>query len=458
MLALENKRILLGVTGSIAAYKSPMLVRELIKQGARVNVIMTPSAREFVTQLTLSNLSRNPVVCEMFDETMQTSGAWHIKLVHDCDLMIIAPCSASTMGKIAHGICDNALVTLATALPEGVPLLVAPAMDSTMYAHFSTQANIGILRKNGIVIIPPDEGDLSSGLVGPGRLPDTDVLLAAIYTALGIEFRKMVAEAAGPEEDINIRIKEILSRPDKGLQEAIDEDKWNTELALTRLKSDGGMLDMAGKKVLITAGPTIEKLDDVRYISNFSSGKMGFALAEVASALGAEVVLISGPVNLKCSGKIRRIDVESADEMYDAAVEDFPGMDIAIMAAAVADYTPINPVKGKIKKQDTGDRLLIELQTTNDILATLGSIKKEGQMVIGFALESENEIANGWKKLQNKNCDLIVVNSAGKAGTGFGSDDNEITILTRTGTEEYFQPMSKQLCALKIYEAIKKLS
>jgi len=223
------------------------------------------------------------------------------------------------------------------------------------------------------------------------------------------------------------------------------------------LKAEKGILSLTGKKVLITAGPTIEKLDDVRYISNFSSGKMGFALAEVASALGAEVTLISGPVNLKCSDKIKRIDVQSADEMYDAAVEDFPGMDIAIMSAAVADYTPINPVKGKIKKQDTGDRLIVELQTTNDILATLGSIKKEGQLLIGFALESENEVANGWRKLQNKNCDMIVVNSAGKPGTGFGSDDNEITILTRSGNEEYFQPMSKQICALKILEAAEKL-
>lgn len=465
---IQGKKILLGVTGSIAAYKSALLVRELIKLGAEVRVVMTPSATEFITPLTLSNLSKNEVIVDMFDKKYQTEGAWHIKLVHWCDLMIIAPCSAATIGKIANGICDTALATLAIALPKHIPFLVAPAMDSTMFEHFSTKHNLDTLAKNGSIIIPPEEGELSSGLIGPGRLPDTNVLIEYIASAFDKSTKATISkpdtsvpvEFIKSEKPFEQKFNEMLERTSSKLEDAVLKDQISAEYELKEMKLAEKRKEFSdfykGKKVIITAGPTYEKIDDVRFISNYSSGKMGYALARQAYLAGANVVLISGPVELPVPEGIKLVKVETADEMFDSAVEEFKDADIAILAAAVADYTPINPVKGKIKKSETGEKLILELQLTNDILATLADVKEEHQILVGFALESENEIENGWKKLKEKNCDIIIVNSINKPRSGFRSDDNTIVILTRKGTEDYFPPMSKEECAMAILEKIAK--
>ncbi len=465
---LKGKRILLGVTGSISAYKSALLVRELVKHQSEVKIVMTPSACEFITPLTLSNLSINPVIIEMFDKKYQTEGAWHIKLVHWCDLMIIAPCSAATIGKISNGICDNALTVLAIACPKNIPLLIAPAMDSTMLEHFSTQNNLKVLEKNGAIIIPPEEGELSSGLVGPGRLPDTDILIEYIISALQKSPQEPITKDdfsipigfIKSEKTYQQQFDEIIEKTTSKLEDAVLKDSITAEFELKELKLAESRKSFEsfyrGKKVIITAGPTYEKIDDVRFISNYSSGKMGYALARQAKLIGAEVVLISGPVELPTPDEVKLVKVETADEMFDSAVEEFKDADIAILSAAVADYTPINPVKGKIKKSETGERLILELQLTNDILLTLADVKQEHQILVGFALESINEIENGWKKLKDKNCDMMVVNSVNKPQSGFRSDDNTITILTRDGNEEYYPPMSKDECAIKILEKIAK--
>ncbi len=463
---LKGKKILLGVTGSISAYKSALLVRELIKVGAEVRVVMTPSAKEFITPLTLSNLSRNPVIVDMFDKQYQTEGAWHIKLVHWCDLMIIAPCSAATIGKIANGICDTALTTLAIALPKDIPLLIAPAMDSTMLEHFSTKKNLDNLSENGIIIIPPEEGELSSGLIGPGRLPETNVLMEYIASAIDKSIKTKVSEIfkstdiefTETDKPFEQKFEEILENTTSKLEDVILKDNISVEYELKELKLAEKRKEFEsfyqGKKVMITAGPTYEKIDDVRFISNYSSGKMGYALARQAKLAGAEVVLISGPVEIAAPDGVKLIKVETADEMFDSAVEEFKDTDIAILAAAVADYTPINPVKGKIKKSETGERLILELQLTNDILATLADVKQENQILVGFALESINEVENGWKKLKEKNCDIMIVNSLNQPQSGFRSDYNTITILTRKGTEDYYPPMSKEDCAIEILNKI----
>lgn len=472
---LKEKKILFGITGSIAAYKTPYLVRELVKAGSEVKVIMTPSAKHFVSPLTLSNLSRNPAAIEMFEEGQQTDGAWHIQLAHWCDLMIIAPCSATTLSRIASGNCDTALSTLAIALPREIPLLIAPAMDSTMWLHPATQRNVNTVEMDGAVIIPPVEGELSSGLTGPGRLPETDALFEFIRNEISSIGKnktetdiRVEHNIKSPDNLIDIgeerekaqseRIQKALETPIPSLQDTVDKDKWSAEMELDRLKKEAntvsGGYSLAGKKVLITAGPTKEKIDDVRYISNHSSGKMGFALAEEALEAGAEVTLVAGPVNLDSSESINRIDVTSAEEMYAETVSAFPDADIAILAAAVSDYSPASPVEGKIKKQQTGNNLSVEFTSTKDILATLGESKKPGQILIGFALESDNEIENGRKKLEAKNCDMIIVNSANKPQSGFGGDDNTISILKRGGGEKSYPPMSKKMCAREILKNI----
>lgn len=451
---LKNKKIIVGITGSIAAYKAPLLIRELVKAGASVHAVLTPSALNFVTPMTLANLTRNKVLWDMFDESSQSGGAWHIEMVHSSDMMIIAPCSAASIGKIANGICDNSLVTLAVALPKGIPLLVAPAMDYSMFQHPTTQRNIRQLESDGAIIIPPAEGELSSGLVGPGRLPDTDVLMEYIYKAFKINIPKINTEV---KSDETCRIDDLISSSAEPLQTSIEKDKWQAELEFTQLKQKMGLeesFSLKGKKVLITAGPTVEKIDDVRYISNFSSGKMGFALAEAASLLGAEVTLVTGPVNLDTKSNIQRINVVSADEMYNEATKLFPACDIAILSAAVADFTPKEKFDGKMKKNSFDESINLELVKTKDILAELGKSKKSGQKLVGFALESTNEIENGWKKMKEKNCTIIVVNSAGKKDSGFGSDNNTITILSDDGKQETFPPMSKLKCAFEILRKI----
>jgi phosphopantothenoylcysteine decarboxylase/phosphopantothenate--cysteine ligase len=467
---LKNRKILLGISGSIAAYKSPLLVRELVKQGALVNCIMTPSAREFVSPLVLKNLTRSDVAIDMFGDSEQSGGAWHIDLAHWCDLMIIAPASASTLGKIANGICDNALIAVSLALPRGIPFMVSPAMDSTMWLHPATQRNVGLIDSYGGIIIPPEEGELSSGIIGPGRMPEIGTLVNKINARLSdVNYQEKkktnlddIIDPIKVKAPIQNEIEQALSTPDKPIESAIEEDKLNAELDLEYLKEK--ILSMSispsllkNKRILITAGPTYEKIDDVRFIGNYSSGKMGHALATEARKMGAEVTIICGPITLITPPGVRRIDVESAGEMFEEVMNAFSKSDIAILSAAVADYSPINKADGKLKKEEMGDSMTIELSTTRDILATLGSHKKDNQVLVGFALESSNEIENGWKKMEKKNTDMIIVNSANKPRSGFGGDDNTITILQRNGSSQPYPPMSKLLCARVILQQSKDI-
>ena len=376
---LENKKIVLGITGSIAAYKACVLVRLLIKKGAEVQVVMTPAAKEFNTPLTLSTLTQKPVVSEFFD---RRDGSWHshVSLGLWADAMLIAPASASTIGKMANGIADNMLVT--TYLSMRAPVFVAPAMDLDMYAHPTTQSNLQKLQSYGNHIIEPGSGFLASKLEGKGRMEE-------------------------PE-----RIVETLDRFFEKEQR------------------------LSGKKVLITAGPTYEKIDPVRFIGNYSSGKMGFALAEVCAEQGAEVTLVSGTVTLQTKHPaIKRIDVESAADMYEAATKSFPKADIAILCAAVADFTPKTTADRKIKRK--GNDLMLELQPTQDIAAALGAVKKKRQMLVGFALETDNELKNAQDKMKRKNLDLIVLNSLQDKGAGFRVDTNKVTIIDRQGLTAY---------------------
>ena len=376
---LGNKKIVLGITGSIAAYKACILVRLLIKKGAEVQVVMTPSAKEFITPLTLATLTKKPVVSEFFD---RRDGSWHshVSLGLWADAMLIAPASASTVGKMANGIADNMLVT--TYLSMKAPVFVAPAMDLDMYAHPSTQQNLRKLTSYGNHIIEPGTGHLASDLEGKGRMEE-------------------------PE-----RIVEVL------------EQFFAKQSVLS------------GKNVLITAGPTYEKIDPVRFIGNYSSGKMGFALAEVCAEQGAEVTLVSGPVTLTAKHPaIHRVDVESAAEMYEAATHNFPDADIAILCAAVADFTPKVSADKKIKRK--GDSLTLELQPTRDIAAALGEVKREGQVMVGFALETNDELDNARKKLKETNLDFIVMNSLQDKGAGFRVDTNKVTIIDRQGLTAY---------------------
>lgn len=376
---LGNKKIVLGITGSIAAYKACILVRLLVKKGAEVQVVMTPSAKEFITPLTLATLTKKPVVSEFFD---RRDGSWHshVSLGLWADAMLIAPASASTVGKMANGMADNMLVT--TYLSMKAPVFVAPAMDLDMYAHPSTQQNLRKLTSYGNHIIEPGTGHLASDLEGKGRMEE-------------------------PE-----RIVEVL-------------EQFFAKQSL-----------LSGKKVLITAGPTYEKIDPVRFIGNYSSGKMGFALAEVCAEQGAEVTLVSGPVTLTTKHPaIHRVDVESAAEMYEAATHNFPDADIAILCAAVADFTPKVSADKKIKRK--GDSLTLELQPTRDIAAALGEVKREGQVMVGFALETNDELDNARKKLKEKNLDFIVMNSLQDKGAGFRVDTNKVTIIDRQGLTAY---------------------
>ncbi|MGE5480360.1 MAG: bifunctional phosphopantothenoylcysteine decarboxylase/phosphopantothenate synthase [Chloroflexota bacterium] len=447
---LKNKKIVLGVTGSIAAYKAPLVVRELVKRGAEVKVIMTPHSKYFVAPVALASVSRNAVVSDMFDLDVQRGGAWHIELAHWCDAMMIAPCSASTMGKIVSGICDNALVSIATALPRVKPFVVAPAMDTDMWLHPATQSNVQKLREFGATIIPPAEGELASGLIGPGRMPEPVEIADALGNVLaGLP----IADAPKPSAF------EVSSKP---LAEAVSEDKFKAELELAQLKrnikeSRSPGYSLSGKKILITAGPTYEPIDSVRYIANHSSGKMGFALAEEAALEGAKVTLVAGPVALQTPEGVERVDVVTAEEMYRESVARFPETDIAILAAAVADFTPKSPVEGKIKKSEAGSGLTLEMTATKDILAKVSSLKTEKQKVIGFALEATNELEYGRAKLAQKKCDMIVINSAIGERSGFAGDDNTITIIASNGFENSYPPMPKPMCAQVILKHITEL-
>ncbi len=379
---LNGKKIVLGITGSIAAYKACEIIRGLIKRGAEVQVVITPAGKEFITPLTLSTLTRKPVVSEFFS---RRDGTWHshVDLGLWADAMLIAPCTASTIGKMAHGIADNMLIT--TYLSMKAPVFVAPAMDLDMFAHPSTQANLDTLKSYGNHIIDPASGFLASGLEGKGRMQSPDNIIKQLEDFFN---------AAAPHSS-----------------------------------------DLAGKKVLVTAGPTYEKIDPVRFIGNYSSGKMGFAIAEECARRGAEVTLVAGPVSLGCSPAIHRHDVESCREMYEASLEAFGSSDIAVLAAAVADYRPETTAKEKIKR--TTDNMAIKLTPNEDIAATLGKAKKQGQTIVAFALETDNEEANARLKLKKKNADFIVLNSLKNKGTCFGTDENQIEIISSGGTKSY---------------------
>lgn len=394
---LQGKKILLGITGSIAAYKSIYLVRSLVKAGAEVRVIITPSAKDFVSSLTLSTLSRNPVLTDLFDEESWSN---HVMLGRWADLMIIAPLSCNTLAKMANGHCDNLL--LATYLSATCPIVVAPAMDEDMWHHPATKENLKKLESFGNTIIPVEKGDLASGLTGEGRMAEPEQILDFICTRF------------------------FLTRP------------------------------LTGKKAMVTAGPTYEPIDPVRFIGNHSTGKMGLAIARELQHRGAEVTLIMGPTQVDMSSNgIPIVKVKTADEMYRASNKVFEKSDIAIMAAAVADYAPVAIAKEKIKKKE--DRLVLELTKTKDILKSLGEKKKEGQVLVGFALETNDEERNAADKLQKKNADMIILNSLNDPGAGFGYDTNKITIFEKGGQQFSFDTKSKNEVAKDIVDTIIRL-
>ena len=378
-MSLQGKKIVLGITGSIAAYKAAVLIRLLIKKGAEVQVVITPAGKEFITPITLSALTSKPVISEFF---AQRDGSWHshVALGQWADAMLVAPATASSIGKMAHGIADNMLIT--TYLSMKAPVFVAPAMDLDMFAHPSTTANLNTLRSYGNHIIEPAEGELASHLVGKGRMEEPENIVAYL--------------------------ERYFAQRD----------------------------ELAGKKIVITAGPTYEKIDPVRFIGNYSSGKMGFALAEECAARGAEVTLVAGPVQMKTvHPAIRRIDVESCAEMYEATTAAFTEANAAILCAAVADFTPETTADTKIKRE--GDDLVLRLKPTHDIAAALGRMKQPHQHLVGFALETNNETAHAQDKLRRKNLDFIVLNSLRDAGAGFRHDTNKVTIISESDIKEY---------------------
>ncbi|MDE6264051.1 MAG: bifunctional phosphopantothenoylcysteine decarboxylase/phosphopantothenate--cysteine ligase CoaBC [Paramuribaculum sp.] len=394
---LKGKHIILGITGGIAAYKSAVLARLLIKAGAEVQVVMTPSAKEFITPVTLSALTGNPVISEFFTAN---TGEWHshVDLGLWADAMIIAPATACTIGKMANGVADNMLVT--TYLSAKAPVFIAPAMDLDMMAHPSTTRNLDLLRSYGNHIIEAAAGELASHLVGKGRMQEPEIIVA--------ELQKYFAQSQ----------------------------------------------TLKGKKVLVTAGPTYEKIDPVRFIGNYSSGKMGYAIADEAAHRGADVILVSGPVSLQPKQQnVTVVPVESAKDMLEQCERFFPESDIAVMCAAVADYAPANPADKKIKREKQ-EVPVINLVKNPDIAATLGAKKKAGQILVGFALETDNEQANALDKLKRKNLDMIALNSLRTPGAGFGTDTNVITLISADGTETPLPLMSKAEAASKLFDYI----
>ena len=399
---LKGKKIVLGITGSIAAYKACLIIRGLIKAGAEVQVVITPAGKEFITPITLSALTQKPVISDFFS---QRDGTWHshVALGLWADAMLIAPCTASTLGKMANGIADNMLIT--TYLSMKAPVFIAPAMDLDMYQHPTTQQNMERLKSFGNQIIEPASGFLASGLEGKGRMEEPEKIVACL--------------------DQWFAGKSLISHP----------------------------LPLASKKILITAGPTYEKIDPVRFIGNYSSGKMGFALAEECARRGAEVTLVAGPVNVSLTSPsltpIKRIDVESCQEMYDAATEAFPQQDAAILCAAVADFRPEYAANQKIKREGGGhdEGMTLHLVPNPDIAAALGRMKRKGQVLVGFALETNDEQANAQRKLEKKNLDFIVLNSLQNEGTCFRSDENQVSIISRSGQQNYERKPKQEVAA-----------
>lgn len=403
---MRGTKILLGVTGGIAAYKSAYLVRELVRAGAEVRVVMTEAATEFVQPLTFSALTRHPVAVDMWHKDQSTDseiGTRHIHLATWCDLMLVAPASANSIGKIAHGLSDNLLTVLALACRR--PLVLAPTMDADMYLNDVTQQNLAVLRQRGVDIIPPAIGEHASGLMGPGRLPDVEVI---------VEF-----------------VKKLL---------------------------DGRSEDLRKTRVLVTAGPTYEPIDPVRFIGNRSSGKMGFAIANAAAKRGADVTLVTGPVHLETPRTVTRIDVETAAEMRNAVLAAAKKQDIIIMAAAVSDYRPSKPAGQKLKKSSADASLDLHLVTTPDILAEVGRVRRKGSVLVGFALETENAIENGRAKLTKKQLDLIVVNAATKENPVFGSDRNTVAFVDRGGRVVQMPAMAKIDVAHQLLDRIVALA
>jgi phosphopantothenoylcysteine decarboxylase/phosphopantothenate--cysteine ligase len=398
MQHLKGKHIILGVTGSIAAYKAAILVRLLVKEGAEVKVIMTPLAKEFITPLTLATLSKNPILVDFFNPE---NGNWnsHVDLGLWADLYLIAPASANTMAKMANGVADNLLLT--TYLSAKCPVMVAPAMDLDMYNHPTTQKNIKILQSNGNIIIEAATGELASGLTGKGRMEEPEIILSSVS---------------------------------------------NFFLRNNRFR---------GLTALVTSGPTHEPIDPVRFIGNHSSGIMGSAIAESLAIAGAKVVFVSGPAKVFPNHQnITLVSVGTANEMFNESIKHFPSVDIAIMAAAVADYTPVKVSSSKLKRES--DDLQITLKPTKDIAASLGKIKKKNQLLIGFALETDKEIENASKKLKSKNLDIIVLNSLKDRGAGFGVDTNKVTIINNLGEKTTTGLKSKTQIAEDIVDYIAK--
>jgi phosphopantothenoylcysteine decarboxylase/phosphopantothenate--cysteine ligase len=386
-MKLSGKKIVLGVTGSIAAYKAVLLLRLFKKEGADVRVVTTPAVDNFVGELSFSALSGHEVFGDLWNENWSE----HVSLGNWADIMVIAPATANTLGKMAHGLCDNAL--LAVNLAARCPVMVAPAMDADMFIHPRTLANLEILKQDGVIVLPTGSGYLASGLEGPGRLLEPEAILERV-------------------------VDQLQEKP------------------------------LLGRKILVSAGPTREAIDPVRFISNRSTGKMGYALAEVARDMGGEVILVSGPTKLNSLSGLEQIAVTSAGEMFEVIKERAPEQDVIIMAAAVADYTPRTVAEQKIKKKD-GD-MAIPLKRTTDILRYLGEHKPKKQQLVGFAMETENELDNAKKKLVAKNLDFVVLNSLNEAGAGFGHDTNRVTILQRNGDTEALPLMSKKDVAREI--------
>lgn len=441
---LSGKHIVLGITGSIAAYKSCLIIRALVKRGAEVQVVITPAGKEFITPITLSALSRHPVISDFFS---QRDGTWHshVDLGLWADAMLIAPCTASSLGKMAHGVADNMLVT--TYLSMKAPVFIAPAMDLDMYQHPSTQANINTLKGYGNRFVEPTSGFLASGLEGKGRMQEPDLIVEELEHFFADPLKDMTQEGAQGQEETTQ--KDTLDQEETTQKGAQDQEKMTQEAAQKEK-----MLPLAGKRILITAGPTYERIDPVRFIGNFSSGKMGFSIAEECRRRGAEVTLVAGPTALQCDAAIRRVNVESAQEMYEACLPAFDTADAAILSAAVADFTPEQKADCKIKRE--ADDLVLRLRPTHDIAKTLGQRKRPGQRLVCFALETNDEEANARGKLERKNADFVVLNSTRIPGTTFNADDNQIAVVTREGVRSY-PKKSKQEVASDIIDVLQGL-
>lgn len=441
---LSGKHIVLGITGSIAAYKSCLIIRALVKRGAEVQVVITPAGKEFITPITLSALSRHPVISDFFS---QRDGTWHshVDLGLWADAMLIAPCTASSLGKMAHGVADNMLVT--TYLSMKAPVFIAPAMDLDMYQHPSTQANINTLKGYGNRFVEPTSGFLASGLEGKGRMQEPDLIVEELERFFADPLKDTTQEDTQNQEEMT---QEDTLDQEKTTQKGAQDQEKMTQEAVQKEK----MLPLAGKRILITAGPTYERIDPVRFIGNFSSGKMGFSIAEECRRRGAEVTLVAGPTALQCDAAIRRVNVESAQEMYEACLPVFDTADAAILSAAVADFTPEQKAESKIKRE--ADDLVLRLRPTHDIAKTLGQRKRPGQRLVCFALETNDEEANARGKLERKNADFVVLNSTRIPGTTFNADDNQIAVVTREGVRSY-PKKSKQEVASDIIDVLQGL-